>query len=80
MKIDIEEANVLIAEEIGKHRSKINISQRELARRTNLSHSKISMLEGSKGFKKNHGIFTLVTVFKELKMNLSDLIKKIEKM
>ena len=76
---DIEEVNIVIAETISQTRISKRISQRELARRCGISHPKIAMIEGSKGFKKQHGILTLMKVCLELKIKLSDIVLKIEK-
>ena len=79
MIINIEELNIIIAQEIRIRREALGFSQRKLAKKVNLSHTKIAMIEGSKGFKKHHSLFCLMLVCEGLKIKISDLIKKVEK-
>ena len=78
MEFDVEEFNILIAETVNQRRFEMKISQRELARRAKVSHLTIAIIEGTRGFNKQHGVFTLFKVCSALNINLSDLFKKIE--
>lgn len=67
----ISDLNILLGEHIADRRNELEMSQRELARESNIPQAEISKIEAGKG---NPTITTIQKIANVLKINASDLL------